>query len=178
MRNSWFSVNGAILKTIMRIIFGIIWVIDGGLKFLPGLPSQFPQMILDASQNQPSWIQPWFNFWYSLVAPAPAVWVYLTGVLELMLGISLVAGLLRKLAYLGGMILSLFIWAVPEGFGGPYGPGSTDIGTGIIYSISFVLLLIINAAYGPSKYSIDFLIEKRWKWWSKLAEASPRDCTQ
>jgi|SRR5579875_636545 uncharacterized membrane protein YphA (DoxX/SURF4 family) len=178
MNNGWLSINGAILKTIMRVIFGVVWIIDGGLKFLPGLPSQFPQMILDASQNQPVWIQPWFNFWYSLVVPAPALWVYLTGVLELMLGISLVAGLLRKLAYLGGMILSLFIWAVPEGFGGPYGPGSTDIGTGIIYSISFVFLLIINAAYGPSKYSIDFLIEKKWKWWKKLAEASPGDSTQ
>ncbi|MEM0116861.1 MAG: DoxX family protein [Conexivisphaerales archaeon] len=173
MSSGWLARNAAVLKTVMRIIFGIVWVIDGTLKFLPGLPSQFPQMILDAGQGQPSWIQPWFNFWYNLVLPAPAIWVYMTGIFELLLGIALVLGLLRKIAYFGGMILSLFIWAVPEGFGGPYGPGSTDIGTGIIYSISFAFLLLINAAYGPSRYSLDYLIERRWKVWAKLAEVSP-----
>ena len=91
----------------------------------------------------------------------------------MLLGLALVLGFLRKLVYIGGMIYSLFIWAVPEGFGGPYGPGSTDIGTGIIYSFTFLALIIINATYGPSKYSLDALIEKRLPSWKRLAEFGP-----
>jgi len=77
---------------------------------------------------------------------------------------------MRKIAYLGGIIFSLFIWAIPEGFGGPYGPGSTDIGTGIIYSFVFLSLVIINTISGPSKYSLDFLLERKYPFWKRLAE--------
>ncbi|PSN88978.1 hypothetical protein B9Q00_03185 [Candidatus Marsarchaeota G1 archaeon OSP_C] len=59
----------------------------------------------------------------------PTFFVYLVGTLKVVLAISLILGLARKLAYIGGMAFSLLIWSVPEGFGGPYGPSSTDIGT-------------------------------------------------
>jgi nitrite reductase (NO-forming) len=91
-------------------------------------------------------------------------------VLEVALGVALVLGFMRKIAYLGGIIFSLFIWAIPEGFGGPYGPGSTDIGTGIIYSLVFLSLVIINTISGPSKYSLDFLVERRYRFWQRVAE--------
>jgi uncharacterized membrane protein YphA (DoxX/SURF4 family) len=41
------------------------------------------------------------------------------GLAELVLGIALVFGLMRKLSYLSGIFLSLLIWTVDEGFGGP-----------------------------------------------------------
>ena len=113
---------------------------------------------------------PWFNFWSAYVASNPAFWVYLIGVCELLLGLALIFGFVRKIAYVLGALLSLFIWAVPEGLGGPYGPSSTDIGTGIIYALVFLALMIINAGYGPSKLSLDYWIEKRIKWWDTLAE--------
>lgn len=166
----WLVRNLSWLKAFIRIVFGIVWLVDGYLKFLPGLPSEFAQMVEGVGQGQPSWLQPWFNFWYGAVVANPSFWVYLTGVMELALGAALVLGVLRKMAYTGGTILSLFIWAVPEGFGGPYGPGSTDIGTGIIYSFVFILLMIVNAKFGPSSLSLDAVIEKHLKWWNKLAE--------
>jgi nitrite reductase (NO-forming) len=79
---------------------------------------------------------------------------------------------MRKIAYLGGMVLSLLIWAIPEGFGGPYGPGSTDIGTGIIYSFVFLSLIIINTLSGPSEYSLDYLMERKYRSWKGVAEFS------
>jgi DoxX. len=172
MTNNWLKRNTIKLKTFMRISFGVVWLIDGSFKFSPNLPAAFPQMIASAEMGQPSWLQPWFNFWLNIVSQNPAIWVYLVGVSEVLLGLALILGLMRKVAYIGGMILSLLIWAVPEGFGGPYGPTSTDIGTGIIYSFVFIFLLLINATYGPSKYSIDYLIEKRFPQWAKVAEAS------
>ena len=73
---------------------------------------------------------------------------------------------------MGGVILSVLIWAVPEGFGGPYqsGSGGTDIGTGIIYAIAFLGLILINATYGPSRTSLDYYIERKFPGWARVAE--------
>jgi hypothetical protein len=32
------------------------------------------------------------------------------------------------------------------------------------------MLLVINATYGPSKYTLDYVIEARWPNWKKIAE--------
>jgi nitrite reductase (NO-forming) len=64
----------------------------------------------------------------------------------------------------------LIIWSVPEGFGGPYGPGSTDIGTGIVYALASILFLVAMAAFGPSSLSLDSAIERKWPSWKRLAE--------
>ncbi len=168
--DSWIVLHREGLKTGLRIIFGLIWAIDGALKFQPGLVGLFPQMVANAGQNQPAWLGGWFAFWSAQASAQPAVWVYGTGALELALAFSLLFGFLRKVAYGGGFVLSLLIWAVPEGFGGPYGPGSTDIGTGIVYALVFVFLMALNATYGPSRYSLDALIERRWPGWARVAE--------
>jgi uncharacterized membrane protein YphA (DoxX/SURF4 family) len=165
---NWIVRNVYWLKSFMRIIFGVVWLIDGYLKFQPGFVDSFAGLIKSA--GQPTWLQPWFNFWYNVTVGNAAPFVYGIGIMEISLGLALVLGLLRKLAYVGGLILSLLIWAVPEGFGGPYGPGSTDIGTGIAYSFVFLSLIIINATSGASKYSLDYLIERRVPPWKRVAE--------
>src|SRR2546428_8913031 len=166
----WVVRNVSWLKSFIRIFLGIVWLIYGYLKFSPGLVDSFPDLVRSAGDGQPIWLQPWFNFWSSVTTGNAALFVYTTGVLEVALGIALVLGFMRKIAYLGGMIFSLFIWAIPEGFGGPYGPSSTDIGTGIIYSFVFLLLMIINAAFGPSRWSLDYAIERQWPAWKKVSE--------
>lgn len=159
------------LKSLMRIVFGVVWLVDGYLKFL-GDPTSYAQMIQSAADGQPEWLQPWFNLWHGIVSANPAPFVYIIGIGEIALAIALIFGFMRKIAYVSGMLLSLVIWSVPEGFGGPYGPGSSDIGTGIVYSFVFLCLLIINAAFGQSKFSLDALIERRFPFWTRLAEAN------
>jgi uncharacterized membrane protein YphA (DoxX/SURF4 family) len=90
------------------------------------------------------------------------------GVLEAALGATLVLGFMRKIAYLGRMVLSLLIWAIHEGFGGRYGPGYTDIVTGIIYSTLLLSLIIINTVSGPSRYSLDFFLERKAPFWKRI----------
>ncbi len=168
--DNWFVRNLVSLKTIMRIVFGIMWGIDGAFKFLPGTSDAMVQMINDVSQGQPAWLAPWFNFWSATVSSNPSFFVYSTGILELIISFGLIFGLARKISYTVSFFLSLVIWSVPEGFGGPYGPGSTDIGTGIVYALVSLFLLILNATFGPSRYSLDSLIEARWASWKKIAE--------
>lgn len=168
--DNWFARNRFRLKTGMRIVFGLVWAIDGAFKFQPGMADSMSQMVSDAGAGQPPWLQPWFSFWSQTVSANPSFFVTTIGVLELALGVCLVLGLLRKIAYTGGFLMSLIIWSVPEGFGGPYGPSSTDIGTGVIYAFVFLFLLLVNATFGPSRYSVDAWIETRWPGWSRLAE--------
>ena len=168
--DNWFQRNVLKISRVAAIVFGIIWGLDGFLKFQPGLVSAFSNMVSAAAQGQPAWLFPWFSFWSSQVSANPAVFVYAVGLLELALAFSLILGFMRKIAYGGGFILSLLIWAVPEGFGGAYGPGSTDIGTGIIYAMTFLFLAVLNATHGTNPYTLDAKIEKKVKWWKTLAE--------
>ncbi len=168
--DSWIYRHREGLKASLRVAFGFIWGVDGAFKFGPDVVANFPQMVRDAGAGQPGWLGGWFSFWASQASQHAALWVYTTGFLELALAFALVFGFLRKIAYGGGILLSLVIWAVPEGFGGPYGPSSTDVGTGIVYAIAFLFLMIINATYGPSRYSLDRSIERRWPTWTRLAE--------
>jgi nitrite reductase (NO-forming) len=168
--DKWFARNVFSLKTIVRIIFGVFWVIDGALKFDPGFVNTFPSLIKDVASGQPSWLAGWFSFWASTTSSNPAFYVYSTGLLEVVLAFCLIFGLMRKLSYTVSFLLSLIIWSVPEGFGGPYGPSSSDIGTGIVYALVALMLLLINATFGPSRHSLDFFIEKRWPRWKNVAE--------
>ena len=167
-KDAWWPRNAHTLKTLFRMLFGLIWLIDGALKFAPGFVGAFAGSI--SGDGQPAWLQGWFSFWATQVNGDPAFWVYLVGSFEVLLGLALIVGFVRKLAYACGALLSLFIWAVPEGFGGPYGPGSTDIGTGAMYALLFLALMLINATYGPSKWSLDHLIERRFPRWAMIAE--------
>ncbi len=44
-----------------------------------------------------------------------------------------------------GALLTLVSWSTAEGFGGPYVPGSADIGSAIIYTLVFAALFLVNA---------------------------------
>jgi len=52
--------------------------------------------------------------------------------------------------------------AIPEGFGGPYTAGATDIGTGIIYAVVFAALYGLETAVSPSAWTVDGWLEGRF----------------
>lgn len=54
--------------------------------------------------------------------------------------------LTNQTQYVSGAVLSLMIWSIDEGFGGPYGPGATDIGAATMYVFLFVGFLIMARA--------------------------------
>ena len=96
--------------------------------------------------------------------------MYMIAFLEFMLAVSLILGLGRKIGYAGGFILSILLWAIPEGFGGPYNSGVAEIGTGIIYAIVFIFLAITSSIHGRNKYTADYYIEKKADKWKYIAE--------
>ncbi len=157
-------------KDALRVSFGVIWLIDAVLKWLPRFRSGYMGTIMGQAQGQPGWLQPWFRFWINLQHPQAMFFAYLVAVAETLIAVAVIAGFARKLTYSAAIALSLLIWATAEGFGGPYTSGSSDIGTAVIYAVVFAGLLALSYYAGPARYSADFYLEKKISWWWRVAE--------
>ena len=57
-------------KDALRIGFGIIWLIDATLKWLPGFRTGYMDTIMGIRDGQPGWTRWWFDFWINLQHPA------------------------------------------------------------------------------------------------------------
>jgi nitrite reductase (NO-forming) len=154
----------------LRVAFGLIWAIDAALKWLPGFRATYMPTIMGIAQGQPGWLKPWFNLWINLQHPRAMFFAYLVAVVETLIAVALLFGFARKLTYASAIVFSLAIWSTAEGFGGPYTSGASDIGTAVIYAVVFLSLLALSYYAGPSPYSVDYYLEKRFSWWWWLAE--------
>jgi nitrite reductase (NO-forming) len=148
---------------IVRLAFGLIWGIDATLKWLPGFRDNYLMMIRASAQGQPAWLLPFFHVAARAVAPAPGLFATLTAVAETAVCLSLLLGIAQRAGFLAGAALGLLIWAVGEGFGGPYVSGATDIGCAIMYSVLFAaLLLAVPRATRARAPSLDSALVARW----------------
>jgi len=157
-------------KDALRIAFGVIWLIDATLKWLPGFKDSYMSTIMGIRDGQPQWLRWWFDFWINLQHPAATFFWVLVAATETLIALALILGFARKLTYIAAIIFSLLIWATAEGFGGPYTSGASDIGTAIIYAVVFLGLLALNYYAGPSRLSVDYYLERHISWWWKVAE--------
>jgi nitrite reductase (NO-forming) len=157
-------------KDALRITFGVIWLIDAALKWLPGFRADYMSTIMGEAQGQPGWLQPWFNFWIRVQHPDAMFLAYLVAVAETLIALALIAGFARKLTYISAIVFSLLIWGTAEGFGGPYTAGASDIGTAIIYAVVFAGLLTLSYYAGPARFSADYYLEQKISWWWRIAE--------
>lgn len=162
----------SVRTTALRMLFGSIWMADGLLRFLPGTYSQLSYwLVVMVEDGQPPWLMGWLSAWASFIAGNPVFWWYGFGLMELAIGFCLFTGFLRRPVYLLGLALSIFLWTVPQGFGGPYGPGSTDMGTGILYAVVFLALLHLDSVSGPPRFTLDMVMGRRWPAWQRLVQA-------
>jgi nitrite reductase (NO-forming) len=161
-------------KTAVRIVFGIIWLIDASLKWQPGFRDGYTDALHQGADGQPAWLNGWFNFWINLQEPRATLFAYLVAVVESLIALAVIFGFARKLTYISAFVFSLLIWSTAEGFGGPYTSGSADIGTAIIYAVVFAALLCFSYYEGPSRLSLDYALERRIGWWRRIAEVGNR----
>lgn len=158
----------------VRITFGIVWLIDATLKWLPGFRSSFAEQIQGAADGQPVWLHGWFAFWINLLEPRAALFAVLVAVIETGIALSLIFGFARKTTYVLAIGFAVLIWATAEGFGGPYASGASDIGTAVIYAMVFLALIVIETDAEPGRHTIDAWLEQRWPSWSRVAEVGDR----
>jgi len=160
----------AMTRTALRVAFGLIWVANAAFTWTSGFAVHYVGYLHNAAQGQPAWSAWWFDLWIALVTPHADLFVWLTRIVETALALALVLGFARKTVYLLGALFSLLVWSTAEGFGGPYTVGATNMGSGIVYVLVFIALMVINSRSGPSPYSLDFYIEKAWPDWRSVSE--------
>ncbi len=160
----------AIAGTALRVAFGVIWIVSAALTFTDDFASHYVGYLHNAATGQPAWSAWWFQMWIALVTPNVGLFVWATRIAESLLALALLLGFARKATYIVGILFSLLIWSTAEGFGGPYSVGANNIGAAISYVLIFAALIVINLRSGPSPYSLDYLIERRWPAWRKVAE--------
>lgn len=164
----WPTVGSAAL----RIAFGIIWAVGAAFTWTAQFANNYVGYLHNAAQGQPAWSAWWFEMWIALVTPHAAVFIWLTRAAETALALALLFGFARKTTYILGALFSLLIWSTAGGFGGPYAVGAANTGASIAYVLIFAALIGINYRGGPSPYSIDHVIERRWPRWARIAEWS------
>lgn len=156
---------------VLRIVFGIVWAIDAWFKWQPDFIHNFESYLKGTLDGQSVAVQAWINFWIRVVNVNPHVFAYLVALGETAVAIGLLFGLLSNLTNVVGILLSVVIWATAEGFGGPYTPGSTDIGAAIIYVLVFVGLFLsasglyygLDARLTPALGRLGFLASGTFK---------------
>jgi nitrite reductase (NO-forming) len=170
-RRTWPAVAAAGL----RVAFGVVWAVGAALTWSPEFAVHYVGYLHNAAQGQPAWLAGWFNMWIALVTPHALLFTWLTRIVETAIALALLTGFARKTLYIVGGLFSLLIWSTAEGFGGPYTVGATNMGTAISYVLIFVALIAINGRAGPSPYSLDYYIERRWPRWRRVSEfGNPR----
>jgi thiosulfate dehydrogenase (quinone) large subunit len=131
--------------TVLRVLFGMVWLVDAFFKWQPGFRNSFTAMIQGMESSQPGIVRPWFQFWALIATHTGHVLPDLTAVTETVIGVALILGVARRPVYVIGALYALFVWAVGEGFGGPYALGiSTDVGAAPIYAFVFACLFILD----------------------------------
>lgn len=161
----------AMARTALRVAFGIIWVVNAGFTWTGQFADHYVGYLHNAAQGQPAWSAFWFNAWIAVVTPHAGLFIWLTRIIETLLAAALMLGIARKSVYFAGALFSLLVWSTAEGFGGPYAVGAANMGAGIVYVLVFIALITINSHFGPSPYSVDYYVEKRWPWWRCVAES-------
>jgi hypothetical protein len=160
--------------TALRLAVGTILAVDATLQFLPGAPPQLAYLlVVGAGQDQPS-LAWWYSYWVGVIAQNPGFWWYGTGVLTASLAACLILGVARRIAYVVGFAFGLSLWAIPNGFGGPFVAPNTDVGAGLLYALLFLFLLQMDSVSGPVRLAGDVMLERRWPKWRVLGGRSFR----
>jgi hypothetical protein len=114
-------------RRVLRIGFGVLWIIDGLLQAQPLMPIGLPSQVIDpAAAGSQAWVvhlvtwgtQPWFG--HPAQAAVSVIWIQ-TGI-----GIWLVWGsspLWSRLAGLASAGWGLVVWVFGEAFGSMFAPG-------------------------------------------------------
>lgn len=143
---------------IIRVAFGFVWAVDATLKWAPEIRLHIIDVLTQAQAGQPALESAWISVWVHLANINPIFFGTMIALVETALALSLITGIFSRAALYCGTLFAFLIWSVPQGFGGPYAAGSTDVDSGIIYLLLF-LALVLGEAW--KTYNLKTLLLKR-----------------
>lgn len=145
---------------VVRILFGVLWACDAGLKWQPGFihGQTLPDELGKVSQVHAPVIHQWLALTNMVGMANPPVFAVVIAIIETLAALALIFGVLSNAAFVGSAILSFGIWSGAEAFHLPFHSGMTDLGPSVGYI--FASLALFFAAAG-STWSIDSWLRPR-----------------
>jgi cytochrome oxidase Cu insertion factor (SCO1/SenC/PrrC family) len=139
-----------VARRVLRIGFGLIWVLDGILQGQSAMPVSMPSQVLaPAVSGSPTWVQHLVNFgatmWmeHPVTAAAAAVWI------QVGVGLLLLVapyGSWSRFAGATSAVWGLIVWVFGEAFGSIMAPGATWLfgspGAVLFYVIAGLLIAL------------------------------------
>jgi cytochrome oxidase Cu insertion factor (SCO1/SenC/PrrC family) len=140
---------------VLRVSFGLLWLLDGLLQTQPGMAAGLPgQVIEPAAVTSPHWVQHLVNWagttwsYHPVQAGSAAVWI------QVGIGLWLLAAPRGWAARLGGLVSvgwALVVWVFGEAFGGIFAPGLSWLtgapGAVLVYAVAGGLLVLPDRAW-------------------------------
>jgi len=145
-------------RRLLRIAFGVLWIIDGILQAQPRMVVGLPSLVIAPSAAaSPRWVQDVVNTggtvwsYHPVQSAAAAVWI------QAGLGLWLIAaetGWWSRLAGLTSLAWGLVVWVFGESFGAIFAPGLSWLtgapGAVLLYMLAGALIVLPFRAWsGP-----------------------------
>ena len=148
-----------VARRVLRIGFGLFWLLDGLLQFQSAMPLGLPTSVLRPSaSSSPGWVQDIVNvgvrIWsdHPVQAAASAVWIQL-GIGALLLLAP--RGRWSRLAGVAALGWGLVVWAFGEAFGGIFGQGASWLfgtpGAVLFYCLAGALVALPDSVWSSPK---------------------------
>ncbi len=142
-------------RRLIRIGFGVLWLVDGVLQMQPAMPLGLPANVTDpAAATSPGWVRHLVDFggqawsYHPVAAAASAVWI------QIGIGIWLLTAARGPWSRLGGLASvgwSLVVWVFGEAFGGIFAPGLSWLfgapGAVLWYAVGGALITLPDRAW-------------------------------
>jgi cytochrome oxidase Cu insertion factor (SCO1/SenC/PrrC family) len=146
-------------RRILRIGFGLLWLLDGLLQLQSNMPLGLPASVIRPSaSSSPTWVQhvvnSGVNIWtlHPVQAAAASVWI------QVGLGLWLLVaprGLWSRFGGLASVGWGLVVWVFGEAFGGIFAPGLTWLfgapGAVLFYCAAGVLIALPDRAFATPR---------------------------
>jgi cytochrome oxidase Cu insertion factor (SCO1/SenC/PrrC family) len=137
-------------RKLLRVGFGIIWIVDGLLRAQPGMASGVTSQVIErTAARSPAWVQHIVDLagtawsYHPIQAAASAVWI------QIGIGAWLLAsprGRWSRIAGAASALCGLVFWVFGESFGGIFAPGLTWLfgapGAALFYCAAGVLIAL------------------------------------
>ena len=142
-------------RSLLRIGFGLIWILDGILQAQPKMAGGLASQVIEpTAAASPAWVQHLVNWggtiwsFHPIQAGAASVWI------QVGIGVWLLAaktGPWSRLAGLASVAWGMVVWVFGESFGGIFAPGLSWLtgapGAVLIYVVAGALIALPEDAW-------------------------------
>ena len=146
-------------RQVLRIGFGVLWILDGLLQAQPAMPLGLASNVTQpAADGSPGWVRGLVDFaakgwaYHPVSAAAAAVWI------QVGIGIWLLTAARGPWSRLGGLASvgwGLAVWIFGEAFGGIFAPGLSWMfgapGAALLYAVAGGLIALPDRAWAGQR---------------------------